>query len=482
MRVMKLLAAVGLALGVAVPAFGQVDVAAAQKKLLAKRSAEADAYRKLAETIRGLQINSETHVRDFVTESDQIRAGLDAFIRGVRLGQPRWFDDLSCEVPAEVTVAKVVETLKEIHERHYKGSKIKSKDFEEITRHVEKSVIRVVGMGAPREDLPPDLPEGVVEQLGGPPIPAEPPVPDLWRQIGPRGRLMAIRAAHVDAMRKMLERIVGLRINSETQVRDFVAESDTIHTVASGTLLGATEISTYLHADEPIAEVTVEVPVESVISFIRELSSKSIQGDRIKGSDITEITRSISTQKFQATGMGIPPPDVMRRFNTLVKDPADRLPPWAAQPIRATGNGVAPAEKAGTPQGKLLAARAAELDAKRQLAEQVSGLRIGSSTTVKDFITQHDEIRAQVDAVLLGAAVEKTSFDGDTASVVVVLPGMAVWDVVHDPLASAPPAGAGAPPGANTPTPEDLNEAGLGATPPPPPPPPPPGEQSDDNR
>ncbi|MCH7925737.1 MAG: lipoprotein required for motility, partial [Planctomycetes bacterium] len=39
----------------------------AQNKLLAKRAAEADCYRKLAETVYGVKLNSNTYVRDFVT-------------------------------------------------------------------------------------------------------------------------------------------------------------------------------------------------------------------------------------------------------------------------------------------------------------------------------------------------------------------------------------------------------------------------------
>ena len=124
-------------------------------------SAQADAYRKLAETVKGLQINSETYVRDFVAESDVIQTELDTFIRGVRLGKAKCYEDLSCEVPAEVTVAKVVTTLKEIHSRHYKGDSIKGTDIEQMNKKVTKKVIKVVGMGAPREDLPADLPEGV---------------------------------------------------------------------------------------------------------------------------------------------------------------------------------------------------------------------------------------------------------------------------------------------------------------------------------
>lgn len=485
MRILNTFMAAAVTAGLVAPALAQVDPAMAQQKLLSRRAAEADAYRKLAETVRGLQITSDTYVQDFVTESDEIRAGLDTMIRGVRLGEPRWYDDLSCEVPAEVTVQKVIETLQELHHRHYKGSKIKAHDFQQITRHIEKRVIQVVGMGAPREDLPPDLPEGVIEQLGGPPIPAQPPIPDIWMQIGPQGRMMALRAAEVDAKRKLLERIKGLRVTSDTQVRDFVAESDRITAQAQGTVVGATIVRQYLHADEPIAEVTVEVPVETVIECIKELHSRSIQGDRVRGTDITEVIRSIQTKTFQATGMGVPPPHVLRRYNTVIQDPADQLPPWAMQPIRATGNGVAPPDKVGTPQGRLLAARAAELDAKRRLAEQVKGLRISSETIVRDFVTELDEIRSQVDAVLLGATVEKTEFDGDTATVIVSLPGMAVWDVLHDQLrlsnrgalgSARPHAGPpGGPAIVHGPPAYEAHGGGAGPLPPPGPPPAPVG-------
>jgi hypothetical protein len=486
MRVLSFLVTAATTAGLIAPVMAQMDPAMAQKKLLSRRAAEADAYRKLAETVRGLQITSDTYVRDFVAESDQIRAGMDTFIRGVRLGEPHWYADMSCEVPAEVTVQKVIETLQELHQRYYKGHKIKAQDFQQITRQVQKNIIKAVGMGAPREDLPPDLPEGCAQQLGGPPIPPQAPIPPIWSQMPPQARLLALRAAEVDAKRKLLERIKGLRITSDTQVRDFVAESDQITAQAQGTIIGATIVKQYLHSDEPIAEVTVEVPVESVIECIKELHNRAIKGHQVKGSDITEIQRSIQTQTFQATGMGVPRPDFLRRFNTIAQDPADQLPPWAMQPISATGNGVAPADKAGTPQGRLLAARAAELDAKRKLAEQVNGLRISSQTLVRDFVTQRDEIRAQVQAVLLGAGVEKTSFDGDTATVVVSLPGMAVWDVLHDPLRmaqNAPQGAALAPPGPAVPppAPQDMGtpEPAPDNSPAPVPPPPPEPQQEE---
>jgi len=420
--------AVIVAAGITVPALAQADVAAeAQRKLLSQRAAQADAYRKLAETVKGLQITSDTYVRDFVAESDVIQSELDTFIRGVRLGKAKCYEDLTCEVPAEVTVAKVVTTLKEIHTRHYKGGSIKGTDIEQMNKKIVKKVIKVVGMGAPREDLPPDLPEGVEAMLKGPPPSPEPPIPPLWLKIGPQARLLAIRAARLDALRKLTERIRGIRITSDTLVRDFVVESDVIQTVTQGTLMGFTEKRTYLHHDEPIAEVTIEIPLESVITTIKKLHSRSIQGDRVKGSDITELTQRIKRKTFEATGMGVAPPRYLARVEAVTQI---TYPGWAKNVIKMEGSGVPKADKAGTAQGKLMAARAAELDAKRKLAEHIYGLQIDSDTLVRDFVTEHDEIRSHMDAVLVGSMIESTRFDNEIAIVVVSIPGMQVWEIV----------------------------------------------------
>jgi hypothetical protein len=410
-------------------AWGQ-DVTEAQKKLLSKRAAEADAYRKLAEAVYGLQINSRTYVQDYVTESDEIRGDVDAFIRGIRLGEPMWYDDGSCEVPAEVTVAKVIETLRSTHDRHYDGDSVKVSDFESMTRRIEKRIIKVVGMGAPREDLPPDLPEGVAEMLGPPPGGASsgpPPIPDIWREIGAQARLMALGAARKDAQRRLAERIKGLRLTARTQVRDFMAESDVITTELSAHLVGAHEVGRYLHHDELIAEVTMRVPTEQVITAVKRLHSRHYKGDDVKGSDIEKIVKTVIKKDFEATGMGVPPEKYIKRY---VQQTEAQLPQWAAGVIEAEGTGTD--AEFGSAQGRLRAARAAELDAKRQLAERIAGLQISAETTVSSFVAEHDHIATLVDAIMIDATVTGTRFTGDTAIVTVAVPGMRVWGVVND--------------------------------------------------
>ena len=182
----------------------------------------------------------------------------------------------------------------------------------------------------------------------------------------------------------------------------------------------------YLSADP---EVTIEIPLESVVTTIKELHSRSIRGDQVKGTDITEVVKKIKRKTFEATGMGIAPPQYLAKAEAVTQI---TYPDWAKKPIRMEGTAAIAADKVGTAQGKLMAARGAELVAKRKLAEHIYGLRIDASTLVRDFVTEHDEISSYMDATLVGSSVESTRFDGDTATVVVSIPGMQVWEIISE--------------------------------------------------
>ena len=60
-------------------------------------------------------------------------------------------------------------------------------------------------------------------------------------------------------------------------------------------------------------------------------------------------------------------------------------------------------------QAKMMARRAAELDAQRQLAETTKGLQISAGTTVEDFEVTSDIIATRVKGLLKGAFVVKES-------------------------------------------------------------------------
>jgi hypothetical protein len=81
---------------------------------------------------------------------------------------------------------------------------------------------------------------------------------------------------------------------------------------------------------------------------------------------------------------------------------------WVPVTIRATGGGAPPARAANPAQARLMAERAAKMDAYRNLLEQAYGVNIRSNTTVRNFATQNDVIRSRVEAYIRGAKVLDT--------------------------------------------------------------------------
>ncbi len=407
------------------------QVSESQKKLLAKRAAEADCYRKLAERIMGLRINSQTLVRDFVAESDDIQTELNTFIRGIKLGNPRYYDDGSCEVKGEVAYKQVIATLSEIHTRHYRGNHIQASDFKDMETRTEITMICAVGMGAPRPDTPIEQPDGTVSQPAAEPTLSTQYLPKLWRDvIGPQGRLMAKRAAELDAYRRLGEQLRGFKITSNTSVRDFVTQSDEIATELDSTLRGFREVRVYYHEDEPICEVTIEIPWQKVIATIRDSVTTHIKDDHYKDSSFHEVTTRVEKKFFRATGMGIPPERFLERAKSAMKLSP---PEWLSKSLSATGEGVI--QKGGNAaQEKLKATRAAELNAKQNLAKIIGGLTLSNNTIVSDFIAKDDQIHSQLNAVIDGAYVKDTRAGADTVTVTVEIPGARVWKVIADEM------------------------------------------------
>ncbi len=61
------------------------DISKEQKILMAKRAAMLDAYRNLIEKIKGVQVDAQTTVQDFITEDDSIMTQIENFIHGAKV-------------------------------------------------------------------------------------------------------------------------------------------------------------------------------------------------------------------------------------------------------------------------------------------------------------------------------------------------------------------------------------------------------------
>lgn len=95
---------------------------------------------------------------------------------------------------------------------------------------------------------------------------------------------------------------------------------------------------------------------------------------------------------------------------------------WSAGTVFAHGYGVAPEEYAGTGKARLLARRAAQLDAYRNLAEIVDGVRVNSQTRVQELMLASDTVRTQVESVIKGALMVKDHYQNEVATVTMQIP------------------------------------------------------------
>lgn len=113
-------------------------------------------------------------------------------------------------------------------------------------------------------------------------------------------------------------------------------------------------------------------------------------------------------------------------------------PPPAARPLvervptlTATGYAVIGVQAAKSPaQQRLLAIRAARLEAYRGLAEQVYGLYLDANTTVSEMTVTSDSFRSRVEGVIYGASLTSiTPINNDTYEVTLALDTGAVNDL-----------------------------------------------------
>lgn len=82
--------------------------------------------------------------------------------------------------------------------------------------------------------------------------------------------------------------------------------------------------------------------------------------------------------------------------------------------VSATGFGTVDSTKVVNPaQGKMMAKRAAKVDAMRQLSETVKGVKLTSGTTIEEYEVTSDIIATRIRGVLQGAFVLKESISDD---------------------------------------------------------------------
>ena len=119
-----------------------------------------------------------------------------------------------------------------------------------------------------------------------------------------QARLMAVRAAKIDAQRNLLETINGVRVTAGTTVKDMALESDIIGTRVKGMLQGSFEVasSVNLEADNWVASVTMAVCLAQDDSDCRGRTTlSSVTQPNLKGAPVEERFSAQDVAAVQAS-------------------------------------------------------------------------------------------------------------------------------------------------------------------------------------
>ena len=120
------------------------------------------------------------------------------------------------------------------------------------------------------------------------------------------------------------------------------------------------------------------------------------------------ISLSLSLTLAMLSACGVSPLTI--RINETVSKPLIEK----RETLTATGYAVISIQNHRiAAQQRLLAIRAAKLDAYRSLTEQVYGLKLDATATVADMVVQNDTFRSRVEGVIYGATLVSITPTGD---------------------------------------------------------------------
>ena len=120
---------------------------------------------------------------------------------------------------------------------------------------------------------------------------------------------------------------------------------------------------------------------------------------------------SIKSNKEKINKIEIPEEgqDVIKATEEILSASVEKIPT-----ITAVGYAVVSTQPGkNIAQKRLMAIRAARMAAMRELAEQIHGLKVDSSTTVIDLVTQNDTFRGMVQGTIRGAKTVRINPTGD---------------------------------------------------------------------
>lgn len=417
----------------------------AQDKALSIRAARLDAMRQLSETIEGLHISATTQVKDFITESDEVHAFLTAFLQDAQqVGQPQYRADGTCEVTMSVSIDEVIQFLQEAWQQHPSKIVSSAKQFEQIRHYTRQQAFIATGRGGVRHASSRMSPAG-----------------NVWERVHPRGKLMALRAAQVDAYRNLAETIKGIRLSSRTTVRDFVTESDEIRTAFNEFISGLEIVGAPRYRADGVVEVMAQVQMEKVLDALSAICKTLYSGKKWNIQSFEKLRTANNSRLIKASGLGVPPAKYVfqetpeeapyQKLSTPRPSPAEmenntpekngtksahsgkNTPEWALRTLRVKGIGTFYDSGEDGTKAEILAKRAAKANGHRQLEGLVMALKLNASRSVFDLASQDTALQNQIRQAIHNARVRGyRTLDDGSIEVDMDLALGEIWQIVSE--------------------------------------------------
>lgn len=127
----------------------------AHKEVLARRAAEVDAYRKMAEKVQGIRLESGTTVREYCVQNDHLRATVAAYLRGLKPLDVNYPGDGTCEVTVQLKRRTFIETVKTVLRRTKGLFRTKTETTVNVTTDTKDEVITTTGRGTWKDEVQP---------------------------------------------------------------------------------------------------------------------------------------------------------------------------------------------------------------------------------------------------------------------------------------------------------------------------------------
>lgn len=240
--------------------------------------AEEDADALLMERVYGVQVNANTLILDLAMANGEVNTAVQQLTKGFRVvGKPTYKDNLSVEVVKAVTIRQVIETIERSMQKTRTVLGVNVEEIQNIARETKDTEVPMMGNGA---------------------IP------------GSKGyrRILAKRAAEVDAYKKLAKEIVGAQVTRTTTVREYVVANDRIATALAATLRWQKPTRTVYREDDS-CEVTLSVTMRQIIQTIHRTLKRFAEGPVANEEEFVKAVTETKEKTVEATGFGNPRPE-----------------------------------------------------------------------------------------------------------------------------------------------------------------------------